>query len=265
MLSVEDWKRWFMYQLIGEGVHKAIYHEQILNDLGKHYDINLERALRELINDGIIMLIESKKKKKYIVNFESISAAQQILRIDKNIQIQNKKGKKIHDHNNVNYLHSVNEKKIVQSFLPDPSGYIYWFDNEEYRKFKNQTVYRIYFKETDRMNYAAQLITKPIEGSKIIHMGSLNDPNSHIARLWRAAISVSEESKEGTFILQDIQDKDRIACGNNRQRGKIALAIFRKLGYIQQSELKGNSIRFKLSGKKPYSITLDEIFNLTNK
>jgi hypothetical protein len=265
MLSVDDWKRWFLFQLIGEGVHKAIYYDQILKELGKHYDINLEGALRDLIDDGIIMLIESKKKKKYIVNFESLSLAQQILSINKSTQIQNKKSKKIHDHNNVNYLNPVNEKKIVQSFLPDPSGYIYWFDNEEYRKFKNQTVYRIYFKETDRMNYAAQLITKPIEGSKIIHMGSLNDPNSHIARIWRAVISVSEENNEGTFILQDIQDKDRIACGNNRQRGKIALSIFRKLGYIQQLELKGNSIRFKISGKKPYSITLDEIFNLTNK
>jgi hypothetical protein len=115
------------------------------------------------------------------------------------------------------------------------------------------------------MNFAAQLITKPMGSSKIIHMGSLNDPNSYIARLWRAVISVSEENKEGTFILQDIQDKDRIACGNNRQRGKIALSIFKKLGYIQQSEFKGNSIRFKVSGKKPYSITLDEIFNLTSK
>ena len=65
MLSVEDWKRWFLYQLIGEGMHNAIYHEQILKELGKHYDINLERALRNLIDDGIIMLIESKKEKKY--------------------------------------------------------------------------------------------------------------------------------------------------------------------------------------------------------
>jgi hypothetical protein len=265
MLSVEEWKRWFLYQLIGEGVHNAIYHEQILKELGKHYDINLDKALRDLIDDGVIMLIESKKKKKYIVNFESLSETQRIISIDKNIKFQKEKAKKIHDYDNVNYMHSVKEKKIVQPFLPEPSGYIYWFDNEEYRKFKNQTVYRIYFKETDRMNFAAQLITKPIGSSKIIHMGSLNDPNSYIARLWRAVLSVSEENKEGTFILQDIQDKDRIACGNNRQRGKIALSIFKKLGYIQQSDFKGNSIRFKVSGKKPYSITLDEIFNLTSK
>jgi len=264
MLTVEDWKRWFLYQLIGEGMHNAIYHEQILKELGKHYDINLEKALRDLIDDGIIMLIESKKKKKYIVNFESLSEAQMIINTNKN-KIQKEKSKKIHDHNHVNYMEPGNKKKIIQPYLPDPNGYIYWFDNEEFRQFKNQTVYRIYFKETDRMNFAAQLITKPIGTSKIIHMGSLNDPNSYIARLWRAVISVSEDNKEGTFILQDIQDRDRIACGNNRQRGKIALSIFKKLGYIQQIEFKGNSIRFKISGKKPYSITLDEIFNLTSR
>ena len=115
------------------------------------------------------------------------------------------------------------------------------------------------------MNFAAQLITKSLGGSKIIYMGSLNDPNSYISRLWRAAISLSNENKGGMFILQNIQDKDRIACGNNRQRGKIALSIFRKLGFIQEADFKGNSTRFKVSGKKPYSITLDEIFNISTK
>ena len=118
MLSVEEWKRWFLYQLIGEGVHNAIYHEQILKELGKHYDINLDRALRDLIDDGIIMLIESKKKKKYIVNFESLSEAQTIISIEKNTKIRKDKAKKIHDHDYVNYMDSVNEKKIVQPFLP---------------------------------------------------------------------------------------------------------------------------------------------------
>jgi hypothetical protein len=56
-----------------------------------------------------------------------------------------------------------------------------------------------------------------------------------------------------------------MACGNNRQRGKIALAIFRKLGYIKPVGTKGNSTRFKLTGKKPIAITLDEILRDNNK
>jgi hypothetical protein len=210
------------------------------------------------------MLIESRRKKKYIVNFDRLEDAQKIINV-RDINNIIKEGKNNYDHNNVNYINLENNKKYIQPYLSEPEGYIYWFDNEENRKFKKQSVYRIYCKETDKMNFAAQLITKSLGGSKIIYIGSLNDPNSYISRLWRAVQSVSNETKDGIFILQNIQDKDRIACGNNRQRGKIALSIFRKLGFIQQAEFKGNSTRFKLSGKKPYSITLDEIFNISSK
>ena len=100
------------------------------------------------------------------------------------------------------------KKKLFNLFYPDPSGYIYWFDNEEYRKFKNQTVYRIYFKETDRMNFAAQLITKPMGSSKIIHMGSLNDPNSYIGSLM--------ESSNISFRRK--QRRNFYTSGHTRQR-----------------------------------------------
>jgi hypothetical protein len=99
--------------------------------------------------------------------------------------------------------------------------------------------------------------------AKTIMMGSLNDSNSYISRLWIAAVNVSAESVDGSFILQNLQDKDRIACGNNRQRGKIALDIFRKLGYIQKIGSKGNSTKFKLTGTRPFTVTLDEIFTHT--
>ncbi|MCC2649076.1 MAG: hypothetical protein K0R16_1881, partial [Nitrososphaeraceae archaeon] len=39
---------------------------------------------------------------------------------------------------------------------------------------------------------------------------------------------------------------------------------FRKLGYIKSVGTKGNSTRFKLTGKKPIDITLDEIFDNNN-
>jgi hypothetical protein len=99
---------------------------------------------------------------------------------------------------------------------------------------------------------------------KTLYMGSLNESGSYISKLWRAASTIAEESNDGTFILQDLQDRERIACGNNRQRGKIALIIFRALGYIQAIETKGNSTKFKIGGKKPFAITLDEVFNIKN-
>jgi hypothetical protein len=105
-------------------------------------------------------------------------------------------------------------------------------------------------------------MTQSMINTKTIYMGSLNESDSHISKLWRAASTIAEESRDGTFILQDLQDRERIACGNNRQRGKIALIIFRTLGYIQAVETKGNSTKFKLSGKRPFTITLDEVFNI---
>ena len=110
MLNVDGWKKWFLYQLIGEGVHNAVYHDQILREIGKHYDINLDRALRDLIDEGIIMLIESRKKRKYIVNFERLGDAQKIINVDDKKKIT--RDEKInYDHNNVNYINLEHNKK----------------------------------------------------------------------------------------------------------------------------------------------------------
>ena len=92
-------------------------------------------------------------------------------------------------------------------------------------------------------------------------MGSLRQNNSNISKLWRACQELSIISKNGEFILQNLQDKERKACGNNRQRGKISLAIFKKLEYIQENGKKGNSTSFKLTGKHPPFTTLDEVIS----
>jgi hypothetical protein len=240
MTSTSEWRKWLLQQLIGEGVHKVVLEDQIHEEAGRHYDTNLDLALRSLRDEGIIMSLESDRKKKYVVNYDKLDEAQQIINSEPREDTEN---------------------ILVQPYIHEPEGYVYWFDNKENRKFKKQNIYNIYFKKTDRMAFAAQLITKSMGNPKIIHMGSLNESDSYISKLWLAAFTIAQESRDGTFILQNLQDKERMACGNNRQRGKIAIAIFRKLGYIQQVEIKGNSTKFKLSGRKPFPITLDEIFN----
>jgi hypothetical protein len=190
---------------------------------------------------GIIMSLESNHERRYVVNFDKLDLAQQML-------------------NSV----TVQEPEIIQPYMAEPDGYVYWFDNTENdRNFKGQNIYRFYVKKTDSLNFAVQLLAKPIGNAKTIMMGSLNDSDSYISRLWIATANVSAESIDGSFILQNLQDKDRIACGNNRQRGKIALDIFRKLGYIQKVGSKGNSTKFKLTGTRPFTVTLDEIFTQT--
>jgi hypothetical protein len=243
MITISEWRKWLLQQLIGYGIHNIMLEEHIFQQAGRHYDTNLDLALKSLMDEGIVMSLESNREKKYVVNFDKLGEAQKII--------------------NSEPREESNENIIIQPFMPEPDGYVYWFDNKENRKFKKQSIYRIYFKKTDDMNFAAQLITKSMSNSKTIYMGSLNEPDSYISKLWRAASVIAGETNDGTFILQHLQDKERVACGNNRQRGKIALAIFRKLGYIQQIGTKGNSTRFKLTGKRPFAITLDEIFSYT--
>ena len=94
--------------------------------------------MTSLIDQGIIMSLESQRKKKYTVNFDKLELAQELINSPANI---------------------IENDSIIQPYMPEPEGYIYWFDNTENRKFKNQSTYRIFFKKTDKMSFATQLIT----------------------------------------------------------------------------------------------------------
>jgi hypothetical protein len=243
MLAIQEWQKWILRQLICEGIHRSIPESQLFREAGRHYDPNFQVALRSLIDEGIIMVLESHRQRKYLVNFEMIELAQDM----------------------VNSNSKVGRIKVIQPFMPEPEGFVYWFDNnQEERKYRRQNIYRFYTSKTDKMDFAAQLITQSMSRSRTLYMGSLNNSSSYIYKIWRAALELSDESEDGTFILQDLQDRERVACGNNRQRGKIGIAIFKKLGYIQEIGTKGNSTRFKISGRKPFSVTLDEIFTFSS-
>ena len=243
MTSIPEWKRWILYNLIGEGIHTVLFEDQIKKLSGRHYENNLTVALNVLVDIGILLKLETNKRKKFIVNYERLNDAQKIL------------------NDNRNWIHGKeNEKdnKNINQYFSEPEGYNFWFNIEEPPR-KKKSIYNLYYKKTDNLDFSAQIITQKY--SRILHMGSLRQNNSNISKLWRACQELSITSRNGEFILQDLQDKERKACGNNRQRGKISLAIFKKLEYIQENGKKGNSTSFKLTGKQPPFTTLDEIIN----
>ncbi|MBA3284725.1 MAG: hypothetical protein H0U27_06650 [Nitrosopumilus sp.] len=242
MTSISEWKRWILYNLIGEGIHNVLFEDQIKKLSGRHYENNLTIALNILVDSGILLKLETNKRKKFIVNYERVNDAQKIL----------------NDNRNWTYnKHNEKENKSVNQYFAEPEGYNFWFNIENPRQKKS--IYNLYHKKTDDLDFSAQIITQRY--SRILHMGSLRQNDSNISKLWKACQQLSQTTKKGDFILQDLQDKERKACGNNRQRGKISLAIFKKLGYIKENGRKGNSTSFKLTGKNPPFTTLDKLIN----
>jgi len=241
--SISEWKRWILYNLIGEGIHNVLFEDQIKKLSGRHYENNLTIALNILVDSGILLKLETNKRKKFIVNYERLNDAQKIL----------------NDNRNWTYnKHKEKENKSVNQYFAEPEGYNFWFNIEENPRQK-KSIYNLYHKKTDDLDFSAQIITQRY--SRILHMGSLRQNDSNISKLWKACQQLSQTTKKGDFILQDLQDKERKACGNNRQRGKISLAIFKKLGYIKEDGRKGNSTSFRLTGKNPPFTTLDKLIN----
>ena len=156
------------------------------------------------------------------------------------------------------------EQKIsdeIHRFYSEPDGFTFWFNLEENPR-KKKSIYNIYRRKTDDLEFAAQILTQ--KHSKILYLGSLRHNHSIISTLWRACVdlsTVTDLNRNKRFILQDLQDKERKACGNNRQRGKIALVIFKKLGFIEEKGRKGNSTLFAVTGKSPPFSTLDDVIN----
>ncbi len=244
MTSISEWKKWILYNLIGEGIHNVLFDDQIRKLSGRHFEENLTTALNVLVDSGILLKLETSKRKKFIVNYERLNDAQKILNDNRNW--------KYHKEDDTN-------KNVVHKYFSEPEGYNFWFNLDD-RLRKKKSIYNIYYRKTDDLDFSAQIITQKY--SKILYMGSLRQNSSIISKLWNACLELSAENKNYIgFILQDIQDKERKACGNNRQRGKIALAIFKKLGYISENGRKGNSVTFTITGKSPPFTTLDSLLN----
>lgn len=252
MASVSDWKKWIIYNLIGEGVHNVLFDDQIQKLAGRHFNENLISALNILVDSGILLKLETNKRRKFIVNYEKLIDAQKILNDNRNWNLNKRSRLKEEEKLSNNSINDINQ------FISEPEGYSFWFNLDESPR-KKRSIYNIYHKKTDDLEFAAQIITQ--KHSKIMYLGSLRQNKSIISKLWKACIDLSNENikKKGGFILQDLQDKERRACGNNRQRGKIALLIFRKLEYIKENGKKGNSTMFNITGKFPPFSTLDSL------
>ena len=75
-MSTGEWRKWLLQQLIGEGVHNVMLEEQIQQEAGRHYDTNLDLALRSLRDEGIIVhwnLVMKKNILLILINYMKLN------------------------------------------------------------------------------------------------------------------------------------------------------------------------------------------------
>jgi hypothetical protein len=229
-VSVPEWEQWIVRLLISGGILNVLREETIKEHAGRHYDINMDYAFKSLMDKGIITQLQSERDRRYMLNWEKLDEAHDIMRKE---------------------VPKEEATQAAQPYIPEPEGYAFWFDPEERRTFRKQSMYRLFRKKDGSRDYVGQVLSKSMRVPVNYYTGSLDEPDSHISVLVRSMNVLAREHADHTFNLQDLQDKERLACGNNRQRGKVILLVCERLGIIEFAGMKGNSASYRMAGTAP--------------
>jgi len=238
--SVAEWRRRILMYFVASGNHqiRASTKKRIFASFGTHKDENTEVAFNTLLESKLIIQLESKGKKFYTIDFDRIRQIKQIV------------------------IQEIDEEKfeMIQPHPEEFKGLKLVFTSASERKNPRQGAYYYCVKENDNSIWAVLLKTRILGKATKINLGSFNDANSKISKIWNAVLIVSDMSKDGIFIRKRIEEQEPKACGNNRQPSKAAIDIFVKTGLLKVVDIKGLSIIYKRTGIKPTVQNLDAFF-----
>jgi hypothetical protein len=242
--TVKFWKIWLVQLLLSEGSYTYLSRERILRETADHADDNLDEAIKQLLSDGIITFLMTGDRIEYGITIGRLQQAQDIA--NQHLEEEEETNRDA-------------TQQVVQQFIPEPHGYSYWCDVDDEVKSERRNLYSLFYKKSDSDDFAARILTKGSSKYRTLYVGSLNNPNSIISRAWRDIIEIVKQTTHATFTLQDLLQKDIDVCGSNKQRGRVLLAIFKRLGRIEPVRKRGNSVSYRITNDKPLSVvTMDE-------
>jgi len=207
----------------------------ILLRIGGASDQDAATAFDELLGDGLL---------------ENIDGAFFIINLDKSDEIDET-------------LSAEPEERLdLSQPLRDKLGeYRFRFAAQSKWQYANQRTYYYYTKVDDNSFWI--VITKKKGGGsddKIV-LGSFDNVDSRISRIWRATLQAAKREPDGKFVRKWVEDLEPEACGNNRIPSGAAFRLFRELKLIELVETKGKSEFYRLTGKKPSRDNLDQFFH----
>lgn len=249
MVSIEAWRKWILTQLLSEGVYNYRLEQTLRAAAGHNIDANFDKALQQLMDEGVVTLIETEGQRRYGIplSVDKLQTAKRIL--------------------NSTTAVSTPQPTIVQEYIPEPKGFLYWRDASDSKRSKKKSIYSLYYKMTDRQCYAARIISQSSAKHTTIHVGSMNDPNSFVSKGWRIVNDIIGKNSDGTCSLQEALTRDTGVFGSNKRRGRVLFAIYLAEGWIEFGQNRGNEVRFQITGSKssqPLPPSLELYFGQAN-
>jgi len=229
MRPILEWKeRIVMYLTARSGgyqAYRASGKEEIFKSFGTHVDPNADIAFLELLQEKIILHINSGLKSYYVLDF--IDKKEEVRRI---LRGETEKGK----------------AELVQPDESETTGLKLIFTKSADPKLLHRGNYYYYVKENDESYWIVLQKTQINTPAYRIVLGSEKDENSRICRIWKTTVLIGKENSS-LVIRKQVEDKNQNACGNNRLPSKAAFDIFMHKGWLTEISKKGRTITYRVN------------------
>jgi hypothetical protein len=91
-----------------------------------------------------------------------------------------------------------------------------------------------------------------------MNLGSLLDKNSKISKMWKTIVQVWIKNKREPIYKKLAENANQIDFSNNRQPSTAGFTIFQQLGWLKETEKKGNSYYYAVVDEKSHDKYLEK-------
>lgn len=229
MRPTAEWKQRIVMYLPARGGGYEAYRvsgkEEIFRNFGSHVDLNADIAFLELLQEKILLHVNSGFKSYYVLDF--MDKKDEIRRI---LRGETEKGK----------------AELVQPDESETNGLKLIFTKSADPKLLHRGNYYYYVKENDESSWVVLQKTQINTTAYRIVLGSEKDANSRICSIWKTTVGIGKENNR-LVIRKQVEDQNQKACGNNRLPSKAAFDIFMHKGWISEMGRKGRTITYRLN------------------
>ena len=234
MLEQNDWVKRIIEKFIersSNGSYKVSNVQTFMIEFGFMVDSNFLRAWENLVKTKIIIELNDKNKKVFVLNswekateIRNIFVKEPILERVVNTRPANK------------YFRNLQEQFIHTTEQVWPNQGTYYFCTKE-----------------DDISYWVVLVrSKPNKRPQPYKLGSIKDKQSTISKMWIVILEVWKRNKKEPIYKKMAEDKDQRTFGNNRQPATAGFTIFLKFGWIREVSRKGKQIFYDIVDEDVY-------------